>query len=97
MQIDEQRAKQLHYDVMGIALAVRGHVGESGLYRELDEALTGLDWRKMAIVQHAFDMLSTERQQLIMSEMGDPDEIGRSIDLLERGIRLLAPKPAQSA
>lgn len=95
MQIDEQRAKQLHYDVMGIALAIRGHAGENGLYQEIDAALTELDWRKMAIIQHAFEMLSTPRQVLIMSDIGDPDEIGRSIALLERGIRMLSPAPKE--
>ncbi|HEX9841118.1 MAG TPA: hypothetical protein VGC20_00150 [bacterium] len=95
MQIDERRAKQLHYEVMGIALAIRGHAGESGLYQEIDAALTDQDWRKMAIVQHAFEMLSTQRQTLILSEIGDLDEVGRSITLLERGIRMMSPAPSE--
>jgi hypothetical protein len=95
MQIDERRAKQLHYDVMGIALAVRFHAGESGLFKEIDAALSELDWRKMAIIENAFDMLSTQRQELLMGEMGDTDEIGRTITLLERGIRMMSPEPSQ--
>ena len=32
--------ERLLYDVMGIALAIRGHLGECTLYRELDAAIT---------------------------------------------------------
>ena len=97
MQIDERRAKQLHFDVMGIALAIRGHAGDTGLFRDIDEAITQADWRKMTIIQSAFDMLSDQRQQLIMSEMGDPDEVGRSIALFERTLRTMGAFGAKSA
>ena len=95
MHMDERRAKQLHYDVMGIALAIRGHTGDSGLFQELDAALSQRDWRKMAVVQSAFDMLSAQRQQLIMDDMGHPDEVGRSIALFEKSLRMMDPKSDQ--
>ena len=95
MNMDERRAKQLHYDVMGIALAIRGHAGESGLFQEIDAALSGLDWRRMAIIQNAFDLLSDERQQLIMGDMGDPDEVGQSISVVERALRTMLPANSQ--
>jgi hypothetical protein len=95
MNIDERRAKQLHYDVMGIALAIRAHTGESGLFQEIDAALTNLDWRTMATIQNAFDLLSSERQQLIMGDMGNPDEVGRSIAIFERALRTLMPRDGQ--
>jgi hypothetical protein len=95
MNIDERRAKQLHYDVMGIALAIRGHAGPSGLFEEIDAALTDLDWRKLVVIQNAFDLLSTERQQLILGEMGDPDAVGHSITIFERMLRTMAPRGSQ--
>jgi len=95
MNIDERRAKQLHYDVMGIAMAIRGHTGETGLFQEIDEALTGQDWRKMAMIQSAFDVLSPERQQLIMGDMGNPDEVGRSIAMFERALHMMEPASGQ--
>jgi len=95
MNIDERRAKQLHYDVMGIALAIRGHAGASGLFEEIDAALSGLDWRRMAIIQNAFDMLSEARQAVIMGEMGAPDEVGQSIAVFERTLRTMLPISSQ--
>ena len=95
MNIDERRAKQLHYDVMGIGLAIRGHTGESGLFQEIDAALSARDWRKMAIIQNAFDMLSAERQELIMGDMRSPDEVMRSIAIFERHLRTMAPVSGQ--
>ena len=91
MQIDERRAKQLHYDVMGIALAIRGHTGETGLFQEIDAALSAQDWRKLAIIQNAFDMITPERQELIMGDMRNPDEVMRSISLFERHLRTMDP------
>jgi hypothetical protein len=95
MHTDERRAKQLHYDVMGIALAIRGHAGESGLFQEIDAALTTQDWRKLAMIQNAFELLSIERRQLILGDMGDPDEIGRSIAMFERALRMMTPSSGQ--
>lgn len=93
--IDERKAKQLHYDVMGIALAIRGHVGESGLYQEIDAAISALDWRRMAAIQNAFDLLAEHVQALILGEMGDPDEVGRAIAAYERRLRAMLPGAGQ--
>lgn len=84
--MNERQAKQLHYDVMGIALAIRGHTGETGLFQHIDAALTGLDWDGMIKIQTAFNMLRSEQQELILGDMGDPDEIGHSIAIFERSL-----------
>lgn len=91
MQIDDRQAKRLHYDVMGIALAIRGHMGEDALFRELDRAISALDWRKMAIAQRSFDLLSEERQRHILNEGADHDEVAGSIALFERNMRTMIP------
>jgi hypothetical protein len=95
LHLDERRAKQLHYDIMGIALAIRAHAGESALYQEIDQALTERDWRKMVIIQNAFDMLSAERQQGIMDDLSSKDEVGYSIALFERALRMMLPQQDQ--
>lgn len=91
MQIDDRQAKRLHYDVMGIALAIRGHMGEDALFRELDRAISALDWRKMAIAQRSFDLLSEERRRHILNERTDHDEAAGSIALFERNMRTMIP------
>jgi hypothetical protein len=93
--MEAQRARQVYSDVMGIAAAIRGHAGETALYRELDQALTRQDWRKLAIIQHTFEMLSTPRQAEIMSSFGDPDDLRRALTHFERVLRTFSPAPAQ--
>ena len=95
MNVDDRRAKQLHYDVMGIALAIRSHTGESGLFQELDAAVSALDWRIMSIVQYAFEMLTSSRQQAILSDMADPEVVGEAITIFERSLRTMMPAEAQ--
>lgn len=92
---DEQRAQQLHYDVMGIALAIRGHVGESGLFQDIDRALSAQDWRALSIIQYAFEMLTTSRQQAILSDMADPETVGEALNAFERVLRSMLPADVQ--
>jgi hypothetical protein len=93
--MEAQRAKQVYSEVMGIALAIRGHTGDSSLYRELDQALNRQDWRKLAIIQHTFEMLSTRRQAEIMSSFGDPDDLKGALTHFERVLRTFSPAPVQ--
>ncbi len=94
-QTDERRSKQLHYDVMGIGLAIRGHMGDSALFHEIDQALNELDWRKLVSIQQAFDLLSEARQDLIMGSAGDTMAIERSIVMFEENLRVIAPPVKQ--
>lgn len=96
--MDERQAKQLHYEVMGIALAIRGHTGESGLFMQIDVALAHQDWAQLAMIQSAFNLLSDESQALILGDMGEPDAVGRSIAMFERTLyRMDAAQNPRSA
>jgi len=90
MEMQENYAKQLHYDVMGIAMAVRGHLGECALFQEIDAAVQTLDWRKMATIQDAFDMLSERQRDAIMGS-GDDSDAGMAIQVLNQVLRTLVP------
>ena len=95
MIMEEKQAKQLHYDVMGIALAIRGHEGESDLFRIIDEALTSQNWVILSRVKRGFDLLSREMQADLMSDESDPGEAAIAIRRLERYARKLAGRSAR--
>ena len=68
MFIDDHQAKQLHYDIMGVGLAVRGHAGECELYRFIDAALTALDWERMLVIRRGLALLPQHQQEDILSD-----------------------------
>jgi hypothetical protein len=86
---NEQHAKQIYFEAMGIAMAVRGHAGAAGLFQELDAALTGPDWSALRVILDAFDRLPAPGQRLILSEMGDPEAVGYALAQFERTLREL--------
>ena len=93
MNINENYAKKLHYDVIGIAMAIRGHLGECTLFMEIDEAVQSLDWRKMAIIQYAFDMLTEERRHEILSGLPEHDTSAKtSIEMFNQVLRTMLPQ-----
>ncbi len=83
--------ERLLYDVMGIALAIRGHLGECTLYRELDAAITEQNWRKLAIIQNAFEMLAPERCEIILGDTGHMGEIHGAVAMFEGNLRSMVP------
>ena len=89
MIISEQ--ERLLYDVMGIALAIRGHLGECMLYRELDAEITEQNWRKLAIIQQAFEMLAPERREIILGDTGHMGGIHGVIAMFEGNLRSMVP------
>ncbi len=97
MKMLEREAQKLHYEVMGIALAIRGHEGESTLYRELDQTISDLDFRKMAIVQYAFEMLPTSRQNLIMTENYTDEEVVGAIAEFNKHLRAMLPRKSAAS
>lgn len=97
IKLTEQESQQLHYQVMGIALAIRGHEGDSILYHELDEAISGLDWRKLAIIQYAFEMLPTSRQNLILSKDTTDQEVVESIATFNTQLRSMLPRSSSKS
>lgn len=94
MNLSERESQKLHYEVMGIALAIRGHEGESSLYNELDQAITQMDYRKMSIVQYAFEMLPTSRQSLVLSEHFTDEEVVGAIAEFNTHLRTMLPRRA---
>ena len=82
----------MHYEVMGIALAIRGHNGECDLFQELDQALAETDWRRMAIIQHAFDLISEKRKAVILSDGGSPRVVAHAITIFEQNLRMMLPQ-----
>ena len=83
--------ERLLYDVMGIALAIRGHLGECTLYRELDATITEQNWRKLAIIQNAFQMLAPERREIILGDTGYMGEIHSAVAMFEGNLRSMVP------
>ena len=91
MNLSEREAQKLHYEVMGIALAIRGHEGESSLYNEVDQAISDTDFRKMSIIQYAFEMLPTSRQAQILTESFTDEEVVASIAEFNNHLRTMLP------
>lgn len=97
MFIDEHQAKQLHYDIMGVGLAVRGHAGECELYRFIDEALTALDWERMLVIRRGLALLPQHQQEDILSDDVAADAAASAIRRLERYVRAMSGALRQPA
>lgn len=92
MNLDERQATRLHYEVMGIALAILGHEGESDFYHELDEALTEPNWGKLAMIQRAYDMLPEARKRQILSDAEEGDEgVEWTISKFKANLHMMSP------
>ena len=91
MKMSEREAQKLHYEVMGIALAIRGHEGESTLYHEIDQAISDTDFRKMSIIQYAFEMLPSSRQSHVLTENFTDENVVSSIAEFNAHLRAMLP------
>lgn len=96
MNMSEREAQKLHYEVMGIALAIRGHEGESTLYNEIDQAISDTDFRKMSIIQYAFQTLPSSRQALVLTENYTDEEVLTSIAEFNTHLRSMLPLKAKA-
>lgn len=72
---DGEEQSQLFYDVMGIALAVWGSVGDGELFRFMDRALDDFDTDAMQRIVRAFGMLPQEIQDRLMAGEGSPQQL----------------------
>jgi len=91
--MDERQATRLHYEVMGIALAILGHEGEGETYKELDEALSGPHWGKLGLIQRAFDMLPPERKRQILSNTDqDSEAVAGSIAKFKANFQMMSSR-----
>ena len=97
MKMTEHETQKLHYEVMGIALAIRGHEGESTLYHDLDQAISDTDWRKMAIIQFAFEMLTTQQRTAILSDQTTGDDVVAAIAVFDKHLRSMLPGKASKS
>lgn len=98
MSGEDRQAQALHYEIMGIALAVRGHAGEGWLYARLDTALRELDWPGLEQAKRAFDMLPENMRNDILDDRTPEDIAGTAIRRYERYLRaMLLHRGEQSA
>ena len=81
---------------MGIALAIRGHEGESSLYNEIDQAISNTDFRKMSIIQYAFQTMPSSRQALVLTENFTDEEVTASIAEFNNHLRTMLPLKAKA-
>ena len=96
MNLSEREAQKLHHEVMGIALAIRGHEGESSLYNEIDQAISNTDFRKMSIIQYAFQTMPSSRQALVLTENFTDEEVTASIAEFNNHLRTMLPLKAKA-
>lgn len=59
---------KLHNEVMGVALAIWAHTGDSPVFRMIDKALDAFNEEEMRNVKIAFDMLTANMQRDIMAD-----------------------------
>ena len=81
--------QKLHYDVMGIGLAVRAIEGEGPLFALIDQALSQKNERLMKAVFNAFNMLNENQRQHIMNGTGDESTLSMNLARMERYIRVI--------
>lgn len=62
----ESYQKNIHYQVMGIGLAVLACKKDSQLFKILNEALNNLDWVSLHKIRKSFATLSARDQAIIL-------------------------------
>ena len=81
--------QKLHYDVMGIGLAVRTIEGEGPLFALIDTALTSKNERQMKAILNAFNMLTSDQRLQVMEGIGDESTLLLYLARMERYIRVI--------
>jgi len=84
----ESYQKKLHYNVMGIGLAVLAYKEDSQLFIILDEALNTLDWVSLHKIGISFATLSGRDQAMILTGIENPGRLCDSISRLEMKVYL---------
>lgn len=84
----ESYQKKIHYNVMGIGLAVLACKKDSHLFKILDEALTTLDWVSLHKFGIVFESLSSSDQAMILTGVENPVRLGEAISRLELKVYL---------
>lgn len=84
----ESYQKKIHYEVMGIGLAVLACKKDSHLFNILDEALTALDWVSLHKIGASFETLSGRDQAMILTCIENPARLGEAISRLEMKVYL---------
>ena len=89
MMIEDSREyyaeMKLYNDVMGIALAVWGNVGDCPVFHTIDKALDNYNLKQLNCVKDAFGMLPERVQSDIMSDI-KTDETIAAIERLRENI-----------
>ena len=84
----ESYQKKIHYNAMGIGLAVLVCKKDSHLFNILDEALTTLDWVSLHKIGIRFATLSGRDQTTILKGSGNPVRVCDAISRLEMQVYL---------
>ncbi|MEE8433566.1 MAG: hypothetical protein V3S64_02145 [bacterium] len=84
----ESYQKKIHYNVMGIGLAVLARKKDSHLFKILDEALTTLDWVSLHKIGISFATLSGRDQAMILIGGENPVRLCDAISRLEMKVYL---------
>ena len=93
MNIEEapetQADMRLYNEVVGVALAIWSHVGDSQIFRIIDRALDAYSIAEMDNIRVAFNMLPEPMQQDIMAEQKTSNTIA-AIERFSRYIQQLS-------
>lgn len=84
----ESYQKKIHYNVMGIGLAVLACKKDSHLFKIVDEALTTLDWVSLHKFGIVFESLSSSDQAIILRGIENPVRLRDAISRLELKVYL---------
>lgn len=79
----EAYQQSIHYQAMGIHLALNNHKRDSHLCRALEEAIGNQDWTTLQVIQSCFNALDARDRALILSGIGHPQRIANAIAHLE--------------
>ncbi|MDH5752976.1 MAG: hypothetical protein OEZ59_11255 [Deltaproteobacteria bacterium] len=76
--------QKLHYDVMGVGLAVRGIQGKSPLFRFIDRALITQNQTELETIWRAFTTLDAAHQRQIIDGTGDQGTMSYCLKHIEK-------------
>ena len=94
---ESQSDMRLYNEVVGIALAIWSHVGDSPIFRVIDRTLDAYSIEGMENILMAFNMLPKEMQQDLMADQKNSNTIA-AVDRFTRYIQQFSKAgQAQSA
>ncbi|MCZ6472909.1 MAG: hypothetical protein O6934_05665, partial [SAR324 cluster bacterium] len=101
MMIEDSREyyaeMKLYNDVMGIALAVWGNVGECPVFHTIDKALDNYNLQELQCIKQSFDLLPEGVQSDIMADLKNENTSAGIERLRETTAALIKSQKARTA